>query len=44
MAGGQVLLSTLGFDGGHEHEESQDEILSAFTDRMLELFSRGAEE
>ena len=44
MAGGQVLLSNLGFDVGHEHEESQDEILSAFTNRMLELFSRGAEE
>ena len=43
MAGGQVILSNLGFDG-HEHEESQEAILSAFTERMLEMFSRGAEE
>jgi hypothetical protein len=44
MAGGQVLLSNLGFEVGHEHEESQEAILSAFTERMMGLFSRGDEE
>ena len=44
MAGGQVLLSNLGFKGGHEDEESQEEILSTFTERMVQLFSEGADE
>ena len=44
MAGGQILLSNLGFEEGHEHEESQEKILTIFTDRMMRLFSGSDEQ
>lgn len=42
MAGGQILLSNLGMEDPSD-DDSQDRILSAFTQRMEDLFSGGEE-